>query len=444
MWLALASSRACYNLDPYLMGWGEIGELFERQSGGADISLVEGNKGLYDGLALDGSNSNAAVAAHLDLPVVLVIDARGMTRGIAPLILGYQAFDRDIRIAGVILNNLGGARHEAKLRAVVEHYTDVPVLGAVHCNSQLAIVERHLGLVPSNEAGEAQRHVARIGAAIAAQVDLDRLLDAGGGPRLAAREEVAPAPQRSSHRAVRIGVVTDKAFGFYYADDLQALRRAGADLVAIDALHDRMLPEIDGLFIGGGFPEMFATELEANVSLRSDIRTAAANGLPIYAECGGLMYLSRGLVIEGRSHAMVGAIPGDVVMHRRPVGRGYVELQESGEAPWSPRPRPTGPLRAHEFHYSSLENLDPQVRFAYRVTRGHGVDGQHDGVLVDNVLASYAHLRNVGDCEWAHGFVDFVRRTRHCAQPDSFAAHRHFNLPADDSRRSYSFGGLES
>ena len=188
---------------------------------------------------------------------------------------------------------------------------------------------------------------------------------------------------------------------------------------------------------------MFAAELEANASLRTDIRTAAANGLPIYAECGGLMYLSRSLVIEGRSHAMVGAIPGDVVMHRRPVGRGYVELQESGEAPWLPRWNQTGPLRAHEFHYSGLENLDPQVRFAYRVTRGHGVDGQHDGVLVDNVLASYAHLRNVGDCGWVQGFVDFVRRTRHRAQPDSFAAHGRFNLPADDSRRSHAFGGLE-
>jgi cobyrinic acid a,c-diamide synthase len=140
MWLAQASGRACYNLDPYLMGWDEIRTVFDGHAGRADFSIVEGNKGLFDGLALDGSNSNAAVAAHLGLPVVLVIDARGMTRGIAPLILGYQAFDSSIRIAGVILNNLGGARHEAKLRAVVEHYTDVPVVGAVHRDDRLAIV----------------------------------------------------------------------------------------------------------------------------------------------------------------------------------------------------------------------------------------------------------------------------------------------------------------
>ncbi|HNB78206.1 MAG TPA: cobyrinate a,c-diamide synthase [Rhodocyclaceae bacterium] len=407
MWLAQASGRACYNLDPYLMGWGEIQTLFDRHAEHADFSIVEGNKGLFDGLALDGSNSNAAVAAHLGLPVVLVIDARGMTRGIAPLILGYQAFDSGIRIAGVILNNLGGARHEAKLRAVVEHYTDVPVLGAVHQDGRLAIVERELGLIPSSEAGNALAQARRIGEIIADQVDLDRLVERGGGIGCR-RVPLGGAASALTGGVVRIGVVADQSFGFYYADDLEALRRAGADLVAIDALHDRKLPSLDGLFIGGGFPEMFARELSSNEGLRKDIHEAALGGLPIHAECGGLMYLSRSITIAGETHSMVGVVPGNVVMHKRPVGRGYVHLRETGASPWAASVDQGAVLRAHEFHYSEIVDLPPDVPFAYEVRRGHGVDGSHDGIVIRNTVASYSHLRSVGNCNWARNFVRFV------------------------------------
>src|SRR5574337_584900 len=189
---------------------------------------VEGNKGLYDGLALDGSNSNAALARRLALPVLLVIDARGMTRGIAPLILGYQAFDREIRIGGVILNRLGGARHEAKLRAVIEHYTDVPVLGALHEDERLALTERHLGLTPCAEVDDALAKVAAIGRIVATQIDLDRVraLAASAGP-LALPEPGATTPA-AARRDLRIGIARDRAFGFYYPDDLAALEAAGA------------------------------------------------------------------------------------------------------------------------------------------------------------------------------------------------------------------------
>jgi cobyrinic acid a,c-diamide synthase len=412
MWLTAASGRACRNLDFYLMGHDEICDVFARHSAGADIAIVEGNKGLYDGLDLDGSNSNAALAKLLQLPVVLVIDARGMTRGIAPLILGYQAFDRDINIAGVILNNLGGARHEAKLRAVIEHYTAVPVLGAVHHDPQLQIKERHLGLMPSNESDEAARHVADIARRVAAQVDLDALLRvAASAPPLPAAE-VAPVSVPKAPQ-VRIGIARDHAFGFYYADDMDALRSAGAEPVPFDTLQDAHLPEVDGLFIGGGFPEMFTAELEANAGLRAEIRNAIEAGMPVYAECGGLMYLARSIAWQGETREMVGVIPGDVVMHGKPVGRGYVRLEETGDAPW---PRldagDTGEVRAHEFHYSSLENLAPGTTFAYRVLRGHGVDGVHDGIVYKNLLASYCHLRSLQGNNWAARFVASVRRAR--------------------------------
>ncbi|MDP4030319.1 MAG: cobyrinate a,c-diamide synthase [Gallionella sp.] len=427
MWLSQAAGHACRNLDLYLMERDDIVATFARHS--AEVNLVEGNKGLYDGLALDGSNSNAALAKLLDLPVFLVIDARGMTRGIAPLILGYQAFDRDINIAGVILNNLGGSRHEAKLREVIEHYTDVPVIGAIHHDERLSIVERHLGLMPSNESHVATAKIKQIGEAIAEQVDLDKLLALSQKEPLEVphKAEVSTLPIGEK---VRIGIARDRAFGFYYADDLDALEAAGAELVPFDALRDTGLPEVDALYIGGGFPETCAAELETNNTLRAQIKQAIENGMPAYAECGGLMYLSRSIEYQGRVYQMVGAIPGDVKMHDKPIGRGYVHLKEDEAHPW-PRPnsykempspqsspasgrggkRENQPLIfAHEFHYSSLENLPPDTRFAYHVERGYGIDGEHDGLILHNLLASYTHLRTIGSCYWATRFVAFVRR----------------------------------
>ena len=414
MWLSRAAGRPCFNLDPYLMDGTALARAFVQPLRGAQLALVEGNKGLYDGLALDGSNSNAALARTLGMPVLLVIDARGMTRGIAPLILGYQAFERDIRIGGVILNRVGGPRHEAKLRAVIEHYTDVPVLGAVAEDPRLSMTERHLGLMPCAEVGDADARVREIGRIVASQVDLGRVralaASAGALPRDAAvAAGVQPAAAQGWRAGVRIGVARDRAFGFYYPDDLAALEAAGAELVPIDTLHDARLPAIDGLVIGGGFPEACLHELEANASLRGALHEAICAGLPTYAECGGLMYLARSIRWQGRSARMVGVIPGDAVMHERAVGRGYVHLEPTDAMPWGAG---AAALRGHEFHHSSLENLDATVAFAYRVRRGHGVDGVHDGVVVHNLLASYTHLRSGAGADWPRRFVDFVRRER--------------------------------
>jgi cobyrinic acid a,c-diamide synthase len=421
LWLSVAAGRPCYNLDFFLSPDSELQTQFARHGHDAEVCLVEGNKGLYDGLDLDGSNSNAALARLLNLPVVLVLDARGMTRGIAPLILGYQAFDPDIRIAGVILNRLGGRRHEAKLRAVIEHYTDVPVIGAVQEDAELALVERHLGLMPANEAAEAGRHSAGIGARIAAQVDLDRLLAVS---RTDVRLTPPAAQWRSAERPVRIAIARDAAFGFYYADDLDALKAAGAHAVFFDSLHDSRLPACDGLLIGGGFPECFLDQLEANAALRADIRRAIEDGLPAYAECGGLMYLARSIEWNGRSAAMVGAIPGDVCMHTKPVGRGYVILEANASHPWRAtdahggHERTTEPaagsprLHGHEFHYSSLHGLPAETRYAYAVRRGYGIDGQRDGILLHRLLASYTHLRASAGCDWPAKFVQHVRACR--------------------------------
>ncbi len=409
LWLTAASGRPCINLDFYTMERAEIEAAYSRAMQGADIAVVEGNKGLYDGMALDGSDSNAAMATLLQLPVLLVIDTRGITRGIAPLLLGYQAFAEELNIAGVILNRVAGERHEGKLLQVVEHYTDLPVVGAVHNSDALAITERHLGLVPSNEADEARAKIGLMGRAVAEQVDLERVI---------AVAATAPAPRQfdpvevgeHSGAPLRIGYPLDRAFGFYYPDDLQAMAAAGAKLVPFDSLHDPQLPDVDGLFLGGGFPEVAMAELEANRSLREDIHRFIEEGGVVYAECGGLMYLARTLTWQGVSCEMVGTIPGDAVMYDRPQGRGYVRLRETDEAPWVDGERRE--LAAHEFHYSTLENLDSGLTFAYEVLRGYGVDGEHDGIVYKNMLANYAHMRSVGGNRWVERFIAQVRRVK--------------------------------
>ncbi|OYY60604.1 MAG: cobyrinic acid a,c-diamide synthase [Hydrogenophilales bacterium 28-61-11] len=403
LWLGMAADRPCYNLDFHMMTRAEIETLFFQSSCNNRISLIEGNKGLYDGLDLDGSNSNAALAKLLGAPVVLVIDARGMTRGVAPLILGYQAFDPEINIAGVILNNLGGSRHESKLRAVIEHYTDLVVIGAVQHDASMHISERHLGLVPANEQNAALKRIQHVGRRVADQVDLHRFLAIADGAATCACS--LPPVSLQSGKRLRIGIAYDQAFGFYYSEDIDSLRAANVDLIHIDTLNEANLPPLDGLIIGGGFPEVFMDQLESNESLRSQVRQAISDGLPTYAECGGLMYLSRSLNWKGQTRQMVGLVPGDTVMHERPVGRGYAILHPTGSDKWQESEN----IPAHEFHYSSLENLPADSIYAYRVKRGHGIDGHHDGYQLHNLLAGYVHRRGSGARGWIGPFLQQVR-----------------------------------
>ena len=414
MWHTRAAGRGCRNLDFTTQGREEIRAEFGRHLAGADLGLVEGNTGLFDGTALDGSNSNAAMAKLLGLPVVLVVDTRGMNRGIAPLLLGYQAFDPDLDLAGVIFNQVANGRHESKLREVVEHYTDLQVLGALRRDPSLGIDERHLGLVPSNEAQEVTDHLGRLARAVAEQVDLEAVRDL-------ARPPATPVGSgRTGGRAdpdVRIGIARDAAFSFYYPDDLEALEAGGAELVPIDTLSDPHLPEVDGLFLGGGFPEVQMEGLAANASLRADIRAACESGLPVYAECGGLMYLARRLRWGDREAEMVGFLPGDAVMAERPQGKGYVLLRDRGTGPWPGEAGNGGVVHAHEFHYSRLDNLEPGQEFAFQVLRGTGIDGEHDGLVRKNVLACYTHLRHVASDPWTERFLACVRARKHSEAP---------------------------
>ncbi len=409
-WLGLAAGRPCYNLDYFVAGERETVDEYNRRGAAAEIAVIEGNKGLHDGLDLDGSNSNAALAKAIRSPVILVIDARGTMRGIAPLLIGYQMFDSAVDIAGVVANRCGGSRHETKLRAAVEAYTDIPFLGCMANDPELNIDERHLGLVPGYEESEARRKIAFIAAAVRGGTDVERIVEiAGRAGALDAPALPVKPPRRFD--GLRIGIARDRAFGFYYAGDLAAFTEAGAELVPIDTLKDTALPVIDGLLIGGGFPERHAAELAANASLRAAIRAAIDAGLPAYAECGGLMYLSQSLSWNGEDHPMAGVLPAATQMHDRPQGRGYVIL-EPGDTPhpWLPSSPAGSGIHAHEFHYSSLQGLPDDSLYVYHVRRGSGISEQRDGLVYKNLFASYCHLRNTAASPWVESFLDFVAR----------------------------------
>ncbi len=404
MWLGSAAGGPCFNLDFNTMGRDSIPEFFTTHAHGDGISLIEANKGLFDGVQTDGSDSNAELAKLLNLPVILVIDTMGMTRGIAPLLQGYRGFDPKVTIAGVILNKVGGARHEGKLRQALETYTDLPLVGSVWRNSQLEIGERHLGLTTPAELSQRDAMIADFSDVIARSVDLDTVRAiARSAPAMP--KQAHPAPPRHTHPGLRIGVIRDAAFGFYYPDDLEAFKAAGAELVFINALSDTQLPDIDGLFIGGGFPEVRMRELSANTGLRDQIRTALTAGLACYAECGGLMYLCESLTWKGQREPMVGLIRGNAVMHDRPQGRGYARFSLRENHPWGPQGTQ---VQAHEFHYASIENLPDNSEFTCDIKRGFGVDGRHDGLRVANTLAGFCHLRNTGAYPWVAQFLDFV------------------------------------
>jgi cobyrinic acid a,c-diamide synthase len=332
-----------------------------------------------------------------------------MTRGIAPLVSGYLSFDSDVDIRGVILNNVGGPRHEGKLRAALERYTDTEVLGAIGRDRSLQIPERHLGLIPANEARQADAMIQQLAAAVTADVDVDRIIEIGATGKMPAADVPAVAEVTRPAPDIRIAIARDAAFGFYYPDDLDAFANAGAVLVPFDTLADHELPEADALFIGGGFPETHLTALAGNQDLLADIRQKLAAGMPAYAECGGLMYLARSIQWRDVKGDMVGAIAGDIVVGDRPQGRGYAMLEETGQGLWSAA---SGSLPVHEFHYSQLQNLSGNMDFCYRVLRGHGIDGQHDGLVTGNLLASFTHQRNTASNQWVERFLSFVRKAR--------------------------------
>ena len=403
LWLSLASNYPCFNLDFHTMTNKEIKDFYHQKTSESEISIVEANKGLFDGVSLKGNDSNAALAKLLGLRVVLVIDCEGMTRGIAPLLNGYTAFDKKIRYHGLILNRVNGSRHEDKLIASIEKYSDIKILGSVWKDKTLNIDEQHLGLKPNFIDNKAYKKVQAIKKVINASVDIDKFTNFP-------RKSLTPSSLTSSNRSskfknITIGVASDKAFGFYYQDDIDKFLGYGVEIKYINTIKDKKLPSIDALIIGGGFPELSLEELSKNNFLKEEIKNFINNYGPTYAECGGLMYLSKSIKFKNRKYKMVGAIDGDTTMHDQPVGRGYVNLETKKNHPWLPYQKT---ILCHEFHHSKLDGNFAKNDFVFNVKRGHGVNGKCDGIIIKNLIATYSHMRDTSKTRWIKNFLNFI------------------------------------
>ncbi|HWQ43840.1 MAG TPA: cobyrinate a,c-diamide synthase [Desulfosporosinus sp.] len=408
-WHTAAAGCTCRNLDSFFMRKQEICSSVFNQSSEKSITIIEGAMGLYDGLDMQGSSSTAEIAKITSSPVLLVIDATRMTRSIAAMVMGYQHFDPNVQIVGVVLNKVARARHEKMAREAIEEFCRIPVVGAIPKDVNLCIPDRHLGLVTKGEIAETDKLLNYFADVISANVDLPKILSlAQSAPELPLYNnnsvpDLTKYVVKSKTLTPKIGVIQDAAFSFYYPENLETLKQMGADVIPINSLLDSHLPgDLDGLYIGGGFPEVFAAELEENKTLRSDIRRSGEKGLPIYAECGGLMYLGRSIQSSSRNFEMVGLLPLDTQMESKPQGHGYTIMETNPDQLWFTEAME---IKGHEFHNSRIINLASDVKFGLKVKRGHGIDGQHDGICYKNVFAAYNHIHALGCPEWAERMV---------------------------------------
>ncbi len=405
-WLGLAAKRDCFNLDAFLFDRDVIEASFLYRTSAADAAIVEGNRGLFDGTDAQGSYSTAELAKLLGAPVILVVDATKMTRTAAALVLGCQALDPEVNLRGIILNKVAGPRHDRVLRESIEQAASIPVIGSVGKLPMKSFPQRHLGLLPLHEHPGALQFVEEAAEVARASIDLDRVLEiarsagelSGHGPTALWEDHGENGPTD-----LRIGVLRDSAFQFYYPENLEALEAKGASVVQISALDHRDLPDLDALYIGGGFPETHADKLARNTLFKDSLRRAVSLGLPVYAECGGLMYLSRNLCVDDNVYPMAGVLQVDTVLETKPQGHGYVRAEVTRTNPFYPK----GTIvTGHEFHYSWVRGLEEaQTSCAFKILRGHGLDGTRDGICTANVLATYVHVHALGEPQWAEGIV---------------------------------------
>lgn len=408
-WLSLAAGEVARNLDTYTMGVDGVKCSFTRNSTDCDICIIEGNRGIHDGFDARGTHSTAELAKLLKAPVILVVDVTKVTRTVAAIVLGCMRLDPDVNIVGVIINRAAGARHEKVVRESVESLCGIHVLGAIpKLKGENILPGRHLGLETPQEHRRVDGLCCTIADIIEKYIDTGRILDmAKSAPSYETCFGDYPPAIRGDN--VRIGYFRDSAFNFYYQDNLDAISATGAELVPISSLHDKVLPPCDGLLIGGGFPETHAGLLAKNISLLESVRKRADEGFPVYAECGGLIYLCRSLKIKGEIHRFAGVFPLDLEMMQKSQGHGYTEALVDIDNPYFPQGTI---LRGHEFHYTRIMSGMDKVKTAYSIRRGTGCFDRRDGIFYKNVLASYTHLHAMGAPQWVDGFVNLIKSNK--------------------------------
>ncbi|NOZ26976.1 MAG: cobyrinate a,c-diamide synthase [Chloroflexi bacterium] len=405
----LAAGRPCRNLDTWMLPPAAVRASFLRACRGIDLAVIEGVMGLYDGFGYETEEgSTAHLAKLLDAPVVLMLDAARMARSAGAVALGYLRFDPNLSLAGFIANGVGSASHGQGVAASVERATGLPCFGWLPRLDDLRIPERHLGLVPTAESGRWEAFVDAAAEHVARYVDVGGLVAAARrAPALPCSDESPSRGRVASVSRVRVAVARDEAFSFYYQDNLDLLRSAGAEIVFFSPLRDGELPPgVCGLYIGGGFPEMYAAALAENEPLRVALRRAIESGLPTYAECGGLMYLTGSITdLSGMTHPMVGVLPGRSVMVER-LTMGYRVVTTCAETILAPAGLV---LRGHEFHYSDWVDRPADLPAAYAIAPRRGGPARPEGYARDNLLASYVHLHFGAAPQLAARFVRACR-----------------------------------
>jgi cobyrinic acid a,c-diamide synthase len=424
-WLAQASGSPCYNLDLFMMDQEQITSSFLSHTEISDVAVIEGNRGLYDGIDHEGTYSTAELAKLLKTPVLIIVDCTKSTSTIAATVLGCLKMDTDAPIRGVVLNNVATKRQELVIRKAIVSYCGLPVVGAFPRLKANPFPERHMGLTPFQEHEGIKESIAAIERLGRENLDMDTIWkissDVEPLTENSGRDRLAPRVISQSPRATRlggrseiikreknlkIGIVKDSAFQFYYPENIEELEKREAEIIEISVFKDKELPGLDALYIGGGFPETNAIALSENIEFKNSLRDAIENGLPVYAECGGLMYLGESILFDEKRYPMVGIFPLTFELDKKPQAHGYTIIEVSQDNPFFKKGTK---LKGHEFHYSRImEKHDEKDEMAFQMKRGKGIYDSLDGITYKNVLATYTHLHAIGSPEWADGIINIA------------------------------------
>lgn len=411
-WLSKAAGCPCYNLDTFLCDPQVVAHSYHVHSQNSQVAVVEGNRGLYDGIDTDGSTSTAELAKLLDLPILLVLDCTKSTRTMAALLMGCMHFDPDVTICGVVLNRVAGKRHEGKVRANIEKFCKIPVFGAIPKLKAAEFPERHMGLVTSAEHTFSAQAIAAAMKVAKDNIDLDELFKTVVTGKWKGQESdtkeisqvslTKPSGPRQP-KTVNIGVVRDSAFQFYYPDNIDALENLGARITYISPLNQETIPDVDAIYMGGGFPETHAPQLANNKAFRAELKHLSDKGLPIYAECGGLIFLGQSIQLNDQVYPMTGILPIQFGLSKKPQGHGYTAVEVVHENPFFDKGET---LKGHEFRYSSILHIDYQDKeMAFKMERGKGILKKKDGFFRNNTFGTYTHIHALGAPSWAPSLI---------------------------------------
>ena len=419
-WLSVTSDKPARNLDTFIMGFPAIKKAFLKRANLNGINIIEGNRGIFDGVDNKGTHSTAELAKFLESPVIIVHDISKVTRTAAASILGCICLDPELKIKGVILNRAASDRHALIVKEVIEAETGVPVLGTIpKLSEKFVLPSRHLGLITPDEYEQEDIFIRDLKNIIEDNVDVSKIIDVAytvppiRNENVAADESLklshvsSQAEQNTLSRKIKIGFFKDKSFSFYYPENLEALVEAGVEIVEISSIKNSELKELDALYIGGGFPETNLEELSSNKPMMQSLKNLVEEGLPVYAECGGLMYLAKSVIWKGKKYLLSGILPLKIVVEEKPQGHGYSEVIVDNENPFFE----TGTvIKGHEFHYSKIYDYDKSLKTTFSVKRGTGCYNKRDGLSYKNVCASYIHIHSIATPEWAKGMINCAKK----------------------------------